>query len=282
MQRPYARRYLRPNNMHEASYGDFEYVVTKKDPPRVCFGTGLAREVLPTQGPCMSTFMRRMTQIGSPKLGPGSYNGGHDALYDVTHRFYSKYGLGPRGPRFPMRHEYQPPPREPPPKKPFPQNCAPFNQTGQRKGIFKANPYPSPCDYCPEFKKRQIKFAYSFSGKKVLRCPVMIKCVPYNLDACGYCGCSCSAQGDYWQFENRIFLCREHYEKLFKHCLSKFQGAKLADFKSVRDCFFAHAHNSCQAALKIMTNEEIQKKLRKEAYLDLYFPQRRFCEGANG
>lgn len=48
-------------------------------------------------------------------------------------------------------------------------------------------------------------------------------------------------------------------------------------FQSVRDCFFAHAHNSCKAALKIMKSEEIEKKLRKEAYLDLYFPQRRFC-----
>ena len=47
--------------------------------------------------------------------------------------------------------------------------------------------------------------------------------------------------------------------------------------QSVRDCFFAHSHNSCKAAVKIMKSEEIEKKLRKEAYLDLYFPQRKFC-----
>ncbi|CAG9564937.1 unnamed protein product [Danaus chrysippus] len=134
-----------------------------------------------------------------------------------------------------------------------------------------------PCDYLPEYKKQQMKFSYSFSGKKVLKCAVQIKCVPYNLDACGFCGCSCSEQGDYWHFENRIFLCRKHYSILFKHCLAKFQGVKLTEFKSVRDCFFAHAHNSCKAALKIMKSEEIEKKLRKEAYLDLFFPQRRFC-----
>lgn len=128
-----------------------------------------------------------------------------------------------------------------------------------------------------------------------------MKCVPYNLDQCGACGCFCSAEGDYWAFENRIFLCRKHYDRFFKHCLSKFQGAKLADFKvtfkmlqcnllsnlfvkcfffvqPIRDCFFAHAHNSCKAAVKIMSKEEITKKLRKEAYLDLFFPLRRFCE----
>ncbi|OWR52634.1 hypothetical protein KGM_204661 [Danaus plexippus plexippus] len=190
MQRPYKRRFLRPNNMHEAFYGDFEYVVTKKKPPRICFGTGLDREVLPMKGPALSPFMRRMAHELRPNLGPGSYNDNRDAFYDINHR---------------------------------------------------------------------------------------IKCVPYNLDACGFCGCSCSEQGDYWHYENRIFLCRKHYSILFKHCLAKFQGVKLAEFKSVRDCFFAHAHNSCKAALKIMKSEEIEKKLRKEAYLDLFFPQRRFC-----
>ncbi|XP_052751135.1 uncharacterized protein LOC113513929 isoform X2 [Galleria mellonella] len=256
---------------------DFEYVVTKKPPPRICFGTGLSREVLPMKGPCMSPFMIRNAGETRPNLGPGSYDSKRDAFYDVSHRIYSKYGLGAKSPRWKVKHEYQPPPRELPPKKPVPQNCAPFNSTAKRKSLFKANDLPAPCNYCPEYGKRQMKFAYSFSGKKVLRCAVEIKCVPYNLDTCGFCGCSCSAQGDYWQFENRIFLCRKHYSRLFKHCLSKFQGAKLAEFKSIRDCFFAHAHNSCKAALKIMKSEEIDKKLRKEAYLDLYFPQRRFC-----
>ncbi|CAH0400772.1 unnamed protein product [Chilo suppressalis] len=256
---------------------DFEYVVTKKVPPRICFGTGLNREVLPTKGPAMSPFMRRLAGETRANLGPGRYDGQRDAFYDLTHRKYSVNGLGAKEDRWKMRHEHQPPPRERPKQKPPSQNCAPFNSTASRKPLFVASEFPAPCDYCPEHKKRQMKFAYSFSGKKVLRCAVEIKCVPYNLDACGFCGCSCSAQGDYWQFENRIFLCRKHYNRLFKHCLSKFQGAKLAEFKSVRDCFFAHAHNSCKAALKIMKSEEIAKKLRKEAYLDLYFPQRRFC-----
>ncbi|CAH2234569.1 uncharacterized protein LOC120631125 isoform X1 [Pararge aegeria] len=277
MQRPYQRRYLRPNNMHETCHGDFEYVVTKKAPPPLCFGTELNRDVLPMSGPALSPFMRRNTIQVQPNLGPGTYENSRDAFYDLTHRIYSKCCYGPKSSRWKVKHEYQPPPKEPPPPKPVPQNCAPFNSLSKRKGLFKPTDCPAPCDYYPMYKKRQMKFAYSFTGKKVLKCAVEIKCVPYNLDACGYCGCSCSAQGDYWQYENRIFLCRKHYTRLFKNCLSKFQGAKLADFKSVRDCFFAHAHNSCKAALKIMKSEEIEKKLRKEAYLDLYFPQRRFC-----
>ncbi|VVC88682.1 unnamed protein product [Leptidea sinapis] len=230
---------------------DFEYVVTKKEAPRLCFGTCLSREVLPTKGPCLSPFMRRNLGEIRPNLGPGSHDVDRDAFYDLQHRIYSKLYYGPKTPRWLTKHEYQPPPREPLPPKPVRYNCAAFNSTSKRKGLFKSNDYPA--------------------------CPVQIKCVPYNLDACGVCGCSCSAQGDYWQFENRLFLCRDHYNLLFTHCLAKFQGAKLADFKSIRDCFFAHAHNSCKAALKIMKVEEIQKKLRKEAYLDLYFPQRRFC-----
>ncbi|CAH2043308.1 unnamed protein product, partial [Iphiclides podalirius] len=277
MQRPYERRYLHPNNMHEAFYGDFEYVVTKKQPPHICFGTGLDRDVLPTHGPCLSPFMRRTAKEILPNLGPGTYDETRDAFYDVKHKVYSKLHYGPKEPRWKTKHEYQPPPRELPEKKPTPQYCAPFNSISKRKPLFKATDYPAPCDYYPEQNKKELKFDYSFSGKKVLKCAVEIKCVPYNLDVCAVCGCSCSAQGDYWQFENRIFLCRKHYSRLFKHCLSKFQGAKLAEFKSIRDCFFAHAHNSCKAALKIMKIEEIQKKLRKEAYLDLYFPQRRYC-----
>ncbi|CAG5033481.1 unnamed protein product [Parnassius apollo] len=256
---------------------DFEYVVTKKPPPRICFGTGLEREVLPTQGPCLSPFMRRIAKEIHPNLGPGTYEENRDAFYDVTHKIYSKLYYGARAPRWKTKHEYQPPPREIPPKEPVPQNCAPFNSTSKRKTMSKPFEYPASCDYYPVYRKRQMKFAYSFSGKKLLKCAVEIKCVPYNLDVCAVCSCSCSLQGDYWQYENRIFLCRKHYARLFKHCLSKFQGVKLAEFKPIRDCFFAHAHNSCKAALKIMTSEDIQKKLRKEAYLDLYFPQRRYC-----
>lgn len=31
-----------------------------------------------------------------------------------------------------------------------------------------------PCDYCPEYKKREMKFIYSFSGKKRLKCAVEV------------------------------------------------------------------------------------------------------------
>ncbi|XP_045523503.1 uncharacterized protein LOC123713726 [Pieris brassicae] len=256
---------------------DFEYVVTKKTQPRMCFGTTLNREVLPTKGPNLSPFMRRNAGEIRPNLGPGVYENDRDAFYNLTHRIYSKLYFGPKSPRWKAKHEYQPPPKEPPPAEEMHKNCAPFNSTSKRKGLFSANDYPAACDYYPIYKKNEMKFSYCFNGKKTLKCAVEIKCVPYNLDACGVCGCSCSAQGDYWPFENRIFLCRKHYARLFKHCLSTFQGAKLAQFKSIRDCFFAHAHNSCKAALKIMKIEEIEKKLRKEAYLDLYFPQRRYC-----
>ncbi|XP_011564658.3 uncharacterized protein LOC105394452 isoform X2 [Plutella xylostella] len=256
---------------------DFQYVVTEQVPPRICFGTGLERATLPMSGPAVSPFMRRTLPEVVPNRGPGLYEA-RDGFYDVTHRIISTRGLGSKEPRWKSKHEYQPPPQGPPLPKPVKPYCAPFNSTSKRKGLFKSTASPAPCDYLPEYKKRNMKFAYSFGGKKVLRCPVMIKCVPYNLDECAVCGCSCSAQGDYWQFEDRLALCRKHYDRLFKHCLARYQGCKLADFKSVRDCFFAHAHNSCKAALKIMTTEDINKKLRKEAYLDLYFPQRRFCE----
>lgn len=68
------------------NFTDFEYVVTKKTPPRICFGTGLDREVLPTKGPAMSPFMRRLAGETRPNLGPGRYDGDRDAFYDLTHR----------------------------------------------------------------------------------------------------------------------------------------------------------------------------------------------------
>ncbi|KAJ2945472.1 hypothetical protein O0L34_g285 [Tuta absoluta] len=257
---------------------DFEYFVVQQPPPRICFGSGLERDTLPLSGPNLSSFMRHFQGELHPNTGPGCHGVGRDAYYDLLHRHISKYGLGPKTPRFWTKHEFQPPPRELPQPEPWKQNCAPFNSTLKRKNIlFSVNDVPSPSDYLPDYKKRQMKFAYSFQGKKTLICPVQIKCVPYNLDECDYCGCSCSAQGDYWQFEDRIFLCRKHYSRLFDNCLAKFQGARLSEFKPVRDCFFAHSHNSCKAAVKIMKTEEIEKKLRKEAYLDLYFPSRRHC-----
>lgn len=72
---------------------DFEYVVTKKAQPRICFGTGLEREVLPTEGKCMSPFMRRIAPEVKANLGPGSYDDDRDAFYDLTHRvgFFPKY-----------------------------------------------------------------------------------------------------------------------------------------------------------------------------------------------
>ncbi|CAH4030137.1 unnamed protein product [Pieris brassicae] len=198
---------------------DFEYVVTKKTQPRMCFGTTLNREVLPTKGPNLSPFMRRNAGEIRPNLGPGVYENDRDAFYDLTHRIYSKLYFGPKSPRWKAKHEYQPPPKEPPPAEEMHKNCAPFNSTSKRKGLFSANDYPAACDYYPIYKKNEMKFSYCFNGKKTLKCAV----------------------------------------------------------ESIRDCFFAHAHNSCKAALKIMKIEEIEKKLRKEAYLDLYFPQRRYC-----
>lgn len=65
---------------------DFEYVVTKKLPPRICFGTGLARDVLPIKGPCVSSFMKRNVAEVRPNLGPGSYDIKRDAFYDVENR----------------------------------------------------------------------------------------------------------------------------------------------------------------------------------------------------
>lgn len=69
---------------------DFEYVVTKKKPPRICFGTGLDREVLPQKGPMLSPFMRRNAPEVKPNLGPGSYDNNRDAFYDLAHRVLIK------------------------------------------------------------------------------------------------------------------------------------------------------------------------------------------------
>ncbi|KOB72134.1 Uncharacterized protein OBRU01_11183, partial [Operophtera brumata] len=113
---------------------------------------------------------RRNASEVKANLGPGSYDSDRDAFYDLTHRHYSTVGLGPRSPRWTVKHEYQPPLRKPSRMDKVPQNCAPFNQTSKRKGLYASNDYPA------------------------------------------------------------IFLCRKHYSRLFKTCLSKFQGAKLADF----------------------------------------------------
>lgn len=67
-------------------FSDFEYVVTKKPPPPICFGSGLDRDVLSTHGPSLSPFMRRSAKEIQPDLGPGTYEETRDAFYDVKHK----------------------------------------------------------------------------------------------------------------------------------------------------------------------------------------------------
>ncbi|GBP10636.1 hypothetical protein EVAR_76447_1 [Eumeta japonica] len=60
---------------------DFQYVVKKKIPPRICFGSGLEREVMPLKGPQLSPFMRSQTPFYTPEVGPGTYETKRDAFY---------------------------------------------------------------------------------------------------------------------------------------------------------------------------------------------------------
>lgn len=65
---------------------DFEYVVTQKPPPRICFGSALERHVLPVKGPGLSPFMRRQTTEVRDNVGPGSYEDRRNCFYDATHK----------------------------------------------------------------------------------------------------------------------------------------------------------------------------------------------------
>lgn len=65
---------------------DFEYVVTKKPKPRICFQSGQPREVLPYKGPGLSPFMRRQAKELRENLGPGSYEPKINAFSRVTDR----------------------------------------------------------------------------------------------------------------------------------------------------------------------------------------------------
>ena len=51
----------------------FEYVVNRPIPPKVCFGSGLEKECLPTKGPAMSSFMRKISGEVRDYPGPFEY-----------------------------------------------------------------------------------------------------------------------------------------------------------------------------------------------------------------
>lgn len=55
-------------------------------------------------------------------------------------------------------------------------------------------------------KKRNILFNHSFGGRKKIHLPVEIKCCSQKNDTCKIC--EEKPYGDYWHWENQIFLCR--------------------------------------------------------------------------
>lgn len=68
------------------TFTDFEYYVTQKPQPRICFGSAQERIALPLKGPCLSPFMRRMALETRENVGPSTYENKRDAFSDVTNR----------------------------------------------------------------------------------------------------------------------------------------------------------------------------------------------------
>lgn len=48
----------------------FEYILDKNVRAKICFGSGIPREVLPRSGPAMSPFMREMGASAGTSLDP--------------------------------------------------------------------------------------------------------------------------------------------------------------------------------------------------------------------
>jgi len=254
------------------------FLLNDKKESRVAFGSTLDRELLPLKTP-HTRAGNEMGLRGVPNLGPGSYN--NDQVSSFVHGLNQKpvgkkgYSLGARtAQRFSKKNnDYPGPPthqktvtklREfPPAQKPFQCGASRFPQ-------LRVDFTPGPG--CYEFdtaRDRKVQFHGSFGGTQILKSPVTLIC---NKDEEYRCMKSGEKPvGDFWMNNKKQVLSRPSYEA-YKQELSEKERTKFLDkFFKVRDCTDRHEHEGTNAKLRLMSDKDIEKIRRREAYLSLYY-----------
>ncbi|KAK2587233.1 hypothetical protein KPH14_002972 [Odynerus spinipes] len=249
---------------------DFEYVIKKQEQQKICFGSGLPRD---TSKKGMSPFMRYYTKEDYENISPTTYNVMKSFLAiknkPCLHSLSKKgYGSIIRIGRAIERIENYPSPGDydiTGISKPVKKSKHPFSSSTKRT-TFITDKNPGPGTYTP-IGKKEITFEHSFGGRVKMRLGVQFKCCSNNADTCKICGKR--PAGDYWHWNNKVFLCRSCITNEFQN-QSKYKRKELSNFCRVRDCSDIHLHESTDANIWLMHPKLLKQRLVKETYLTSY------------
>lgn len=158
-----------------------------------------------------------------------------------------------------------------------------FGTTRDRKYLLtreKINPdFPGPGIYDHE-KIPIILFAESFGGRRVMKEAFKIVCSPKFVDTkCDLC--EEELRNVYWKNEKtQSILCRSCYNRKCLEIQNKTRGVvdKFRKMKVMKEnyqkfcpCDFYHDHNNSTAAVRLLTPEQFQKRIKDESLLSTKF-----------
>ncbi|XP_033210898.1 uncharacterized protein LOC117168985 isoform X2 [Belonocnema kinseyi] len=242
---------------------------------KICFGSGCSRDTSSKKG--MSSFMRHYSLEEYPNVSPctynvlDSYNSIHyrPCLSSISRKGYS--GLA-RFRTTVQHNEKMPAPCDYSPSVPFypekKEAKAPFSSTLKRR-TFLTNKNPGPGAHNPYKQRQTISFNRSFGGRVQMCLPVELKCCSRNTDVCKIC--EETPFGDYWHWNNQVFLCRPCMIEEGK-IHSQFKRNELSKFRRLRDCSRIHSHEGTAAKVWLTHPKEIVKWAQREAYLSSFLP----------
>ncbi|KAF5284566.1 hypothetical protein FQR65_LT02392 [Abscondita terminalis] len=254
-------------------FNEFQYVVEKIKPQRVCFGSGLERDTN-LFGKGLSSFQKRYIPELFKKTSPASYNCNHlcSGVAMISNKISSIKGvpgLINGEPRWSDKITRTPSPTRytvAPYKKTFKKSFAPFGcHVGRRCG--ESSQTPGPGMYKLDTKScRRSKIDYNFGQPKPVPA-VEVECNPLPTNRCDRCGDIC--QDDYWHQHYTTFLCHVCMEEE-KVLRDYFTISELKKYEKIRICSYKHSHEGVQACRQLWTKNRLKKRDRLENYLDLY------------
>lgn len=244
--------------------------------PKVCFGSGIVRECLPSTGPALSSFMRK--NIGETREYPGPCD--FKIKTSLIKRFANRKGytlLASKSARMPkdlVKNKIPPlGTYEVEPQKPVKSAFQPFGSNTERDTFKDHSNTPGPPTYSKS-KDTSQKICLCFGTDKFNYPSVQIVCTPINLAVCEKC--LETPIGDYWYRESTDQTycrpCMKEELGALKSCVKRnaAMNRKLADlgkFVRYRYCGFFHDHAGTSAAVQIMSKKDLIYKIRKEDYL---------------
>lgn len=254
----------------------FDYVIVPPKQPKVCFGSGIVRECLPSGGPALNSFMRRNTGETRDYPGPCDFDTGKSLIKT----FANKKGyslLASKSSRMPKdTFKGKIPPigtYEIEPESIFKKAFKPFGSGTERNTVTDLAGTPAPSTYSRKKVSSQ-KICMCFGTNKFNYPSVQIVCSPINLAVCEKC--LKTPTGDYWRRNStdQVYCrpCMKEELSVLKSCIKRNLAlnrklVELGKFVRYRYCGFYHDHAGTTAAVQFMSKKDLKYKIRNEDYL---------------